>query len=137
LKKIVTLNLYPPPKRKVRPVIYFHIYVNKNKKMKIQYGGETVDLYSGRPFRAAEGTWGRRYPVSYVRWIDASTNAKRRLFWEAVLIAKLKPKQQNWKTYQRRVDIYHEERERKKNRKRYMTRPLKDFIKNYEEERKI
>ena len=137
MKKIVKLNLFPKRRnfstsdgRKLEPVIYIHFY-----KKKAQYVGETIDINTGRPFRAADGTYGRRYPVEDVVCIPATSNAKRRLYWEAFLVCKLKPKQQNLKTYKRRVEIYHEDKLREQRRKRYC-KPTKDFIKELKHEKK-
>ena len=141
--KTVKLNLFPPPRnivkegRKLRPVIYVHFYKNK-----VQYVGQTIDLYIGRPFRAGDSTYGKRYPVEYVRWIDASNDQGAREYWEAYLIAKFKPKKQNWRFYKRRVErikksveINHKDKLRKQMRKRYY-KPTKDFMKELKNEKR-
>ena len=138
LKKVI-LNLFPKNKgilaensygvkRRVRPIFYVQYYGSI-----VQYVGQSIDLYLGRPFRACNSSYAGKYPVTHVEWRDACSDYGTRLYWEAVLIVKLKPKQQNWKKYKAKVVNTNAERERKKMRKRYMTRPLKDFIKNYEE----
>ena len=121
--KTVILNLFPGTKRvtttnshgverKIRPIIYIQYYGKI-----VQYVGQSTDLYTGRPFRACNSSYDNKYPVTHVRWIDASQDDQRRVFWEAVVACQLRPKQQKYKTYKRRVEIYHEGRER---RERYM-----------------
>ena len=124
LKKI-TLNLFPENKailvenshgvkRKVRPILYIQYYGSI-----VQYVGQSIDLCLGRPFRACDSTYGKKYPVTHVEWRDACSDCNRRLYWEAVLITKLKPKQQNWKKYKARIINTNAKREKK----RYRTRP--------------
>ena len=132
--KTVILNLFPGTKsvtttnshgveRKIRPIIYIQYYGKI-----VQYVGQSIDLYTGRPFRACNSSYENKYPVTYVRWIDASQDDQRRVFWEAVVVCQLRPKQQNYKTYKRRVAIYHEDKLRRERRERYM-KPLKEFMK--------
>ena len=62
------------------------IYIRYNKE-KILYIGETEDYRKGRPFREEirVGDWDK------VRLVKASSDVKRRKYWEAYLICKLKP----------------------------------------------
>ena len=62
------------------------IYIRYNKE-KILYIGETEDYRKGRPFREEirVGDWDK------VRLVKASRDVKRRKYWEAYLICKLKP----------------------------------------------
>ena len=71
------------------PVIYLRYF-----KDKIMYIGETKNKYGGRPFRFMDHS-----PVDKIRIIKASKNLERRQYWEAVLICKLKPANQNTTNY--------------------------------------
>ena len=64
------------------PVIYIRYHEEK-----ILYIGETEDYRKGRPFREEirVGDW------DYVKLLKASSDVKRRKYWEAYLICKLKP----------------------------------------------
>ena len=70
------------------------IYIRYHEK-KILYIGETEDKRKGRPFRNEPkiGDW------DYVRLIRASSDVNRRKYWEAYLICKLKPANQNTINY--------------------------------------
>ena len=70
------------------------IYIRYHEK-KILYIGETEDKRKGRPFRDEPkiGDW------DYVRLIRASSDVNRRKYWEAYLICKLKPANQNTINY--------------------------------------
>ena len=70
------------------------IYIRYHEK-KILYIGETEDKRKGRPFRDEPkiGGW------DYVRLIRASSDVNRRKYWEAYLICKLKPANQNTINY--------------------------------------
>ena len=70
------------------------IYIRYNEE-KILYIGETDDQRRGRPFRDEPriGDW------EYVRQLKATSNSKRRKYWEAYLICKLKPINQKTNTY--------------------------------------
>ena len=62
------------------------IYIRYNKE-KILYIGETEDYRKGRPFREEirVGDWDK------IRLVKASSDSKRRKYWEAYLVCKLKP----------------------------------------------
>jgi hypothetical protein len=64
------------------PIIYIRYHGEK-----ILYIGETEDKRKGRPFRDEPkiGDW------DYVKLLKAPSNVKRRKYWEAYLICKLKP----------------------------------------------
>ena len=70
------------------------IYIRYHEK-KILYIGETEDRRKGRPLRDEPkiGDW------DYVRLIRASSDVNRRKYWEAYLICKLKPANQNTINY--------------------------------------
>ena len=70
------------------------IYIRYNKE-KILYIGETEDYRKGRPFREEirVGDWDK------VRLVKASRDVKRRKYWEAYLICKLKPLNMNTYLY--------------------------------------
>tara|TARA_Y100000114_G_scaffold111074_1_gene104829 strand:+ start:389 stop:940 length:552 start_codon:yes stop_codon:yes gene_type:complete len=70
------------------------IYIRYNKG-KIIYIGETGDCKNGRPFRDEFklGDW------DFVRLIRAPSDVKRRRYWEAYIICKLKPLNQNIASY--------------------------------------
>ena len=70
------------------------IYIRYHEK-KILYIGETEDKRKGRPFRDEPkiGDW------DYVRLIRASSDVNRRKYWEAYIICKLKPANQNTINY--------------------------------------
>ena len=89
-KNIVEINLIPKDQWDKQPVIYIHYY-----KGVVQYVGQTVNIFDGRPFRASYNQ-----PVDSIRWIKAPKNDRARLKWEAYLVCKLKPKRQNVKSYQ-------------------------------------
>ena len=74
------------------------IYIRYHEK-KILYIGETEDKRKGRPFRDEPkiGDW------DYVRLIRASSDVNRRKYWEAYLICKLKPVNQNTINYFRLI----------------------------------
>ena len=70
------------------------IYIRYNEE-KILYIGETDDQRRGRSFRNEPriGDW------DYVRQLKAPSDRKRRKYWEAYLICKLKPINQKTNTY--------------------------------------
>jgi hypothetical protein len=72
------------------PVIYI-----RYSEEKILYIGETDDQRKGRPFRDEPriGDW------DYVRSLKAPSDSKRRKYWEAYLICKLKPANQKTNNY--------------------------------------
>ena len=76
------------------PVIYIRYYDKK-----ILYIGETEDNRKGRPLRDEPkiGGW------DYVRLLKAPKNINRRKYWEAYLICKLKPANQNTISYFRLI----------------------------------
>ena len=93
-KKIIKINLIPLPSSNDgvlgrQPGIYIHYYQGK-----VQYVGETVNVYDGRPFRASRGE-----PVDTIRWLNAPNNDTGRKRWEAYLVVKLKPARQNVRQY--------------------------------------
>ena len=93
-KKIIKINLIPLPSSNDgvlgrQPGIYIHYYQGK-----VQYVGETVNVYDGRPFRASRGE-----PVDTIRWLRASNNDTARKGWEAYLVVRLKPARQNVRHY--------------------------------------
>tara|TARA_R100001015_G_C4594046_1_gene149351 strand:+ start:494 stop:1051 length:558 start_codon:yes stop_codon:yes gene_type:complete len=78
------------PNKGKQPMIY--VRLNRGK---ILYIGETSNVMNGRPFRDEPklGDW------DFVRLIHASSDVKRRRYWEAYLICKLKPLNQNTASY--------------------------------------
>ena len=97
-KKIIKINLIPLPSSNDgvlgrQPGIYIHYYQGK-----VQYVGETVNVYDGRPFRASRGE-----PVDTIRWLKASGNDNARKKWEAYLVVKLNPTRQNVRQYEGRA----------------------------------
>ena len=85
LKK-VTLNLFPKNKgilaensygvkRRVRPIFYVQYYGSI-----VQYVGQSIDLYLGRPFRACNSSYAGKYPVTHVEWRDACSDYGTRLY---------------------------------------------------------
>jgi hypothetical protein len=72
------------------PIIYIRYHGEK-----ILYIGETEDKRKGRPFRDEFkiGDW------DYVRLLKAPSDVKRRKYWEAYLICKLKPLNMNTYLY--------------------------------------
>ena len=72
------------------PIIYIRYYEGK-----ILYIGETDDQRKGRHFRDEPkiGDW------DFVRPLKAPSDSKRRKYWEAYLICKLKPANQNTNNY--------------------------------------
>ena len=89
-KSVVTINLNPKDIGDRQPGIYIHYHEGK-----VQYVGETVNVYDGRPFRAS-----RNKPVDKIRWLKASHNDLLRKKWEAYLVCKLKPTRQNVRQYE-------------------------------------
>ena len=77
------------------------IYIRYHEK-KILYIGETEDRRKGRPLRDEPkiGDW------DYVRLLKAPNNVNRRKYWEAYLICKLKPANQNTINYFKLIKKY-------------------------------
>ena len=72
------------------PCIYLRYYNDE-----LYYIGECIDELNGRPYRNEEHN-----PWEKCRILKASSDTKRRRWWEAWLIVKLKPKNQNVAQYQ-------------------------------------
>ena len=89
-RNIVRINLIPKNPQHRQPGIYIHYYEGK-----VQYVGETVNVFDGRPFRAS-----RSEPVDKIRWLRAAHNDSLRKKWEAYLVCKLKPARQNVRQYE-------------------------------------
>jgi len=89
-KNIVKINLIPENSQHRQPGVYIHYHEGQ-----VQYVGETVNVFDGRPFRAS-----RNQPVDNVRWLRASNNDGLRKKWEAYLVCKLKPARQNVRQYE-------------------------------------
>ena len=89
-KNIVNINLIPANVDHRQPGIYIHYYEGK-----VQYVGETVNVWEGRPFRASHNK-----PVDEIRWLRAPQDNLSRKKWEAYLVCKLKPKRQNVRQYE-------------------------------------
>ena len=73
-----------------KPVIYI-----RYKDSKVLYIGETDDHRKGRPFREEMkiGDW------DSIKLLNASKDVNRRRYWEAYLICKLKPSNQDTTKY--------------------------------------
>jgi hypothetical protein len=89
-KNIVNINLTPANIDHRQPGIYIHYYEGK-----VQYVGETVNVWDGRPFRASHNK-----PVDKIRWLRAPQDNLSRKKWEAYLVCKLKPTRQNVRQYE-------------------------------------
>ena len=89
-KNIVNINLTPANIDNRQPGIYIHYYEGK-----VQYVGETVNVWDGRPFRASHNK-----PVDKIRWLRAPQDNLSRKKWEAYLVCKLKPTRQNVRQYE-------------------------------------
>tara|TARA_R100001163_G_C4986302_1_gene140536 strand:- start:208 stop:702 length:495 start_codon:yes stop_codon:yes gene_type:complete len=72
------------------PVIYIRYH-----KEKVLYVGETDDYRKGRPFRDESkiGDWDQ------IKLLKSSSSANRRRYWEAYLICRLKPVNQDTTKY--------------------------------------
>jgi len=89
-RNIVKINLIPKDPQHKQPGIYIHYYEGQ-----VQYVGETVNVFDGRPFRASHSQ-----PVDKIRWLKASHDSGIRKKWEAYLVCKLKPTRQNVRQYE-------------------------------------
>ena len=89
-KNIVTINLIPKNVNHKQPGIYIHYHEGV-----VQYVGETINVFDGRPFRASHSE-----PVDKIRWLKASPQPGLRKKWEAYLVCKLKPTRQNVRQYE-------------------------------------
>ena len=89
-KSVITINLNPKDIGDRQPGIYIHYLEGR-----VQYVGETVNVFDGRPFRAS-----RNEPVDKIRWLRASQDNWVRKKWEAYLVCKLKPARQNVRQYE-------------------------------------
>ena len=89
-RNIVKINLIPKDPQHRQPGIYIHYYEGQ-----VQYVGETVNVFDGRPFRASHSQ-----PVDKIRWLRASQDASARKKWEAYLVCKLEPARQNVRQYE-------------------------------------
>ena len=89
-ERVVNIKLNPMNSNHRQPGIYIH-YLEGD----VQYVGETVNVFDGRPFRAS-----RNAPVDKIRWLRASQNDSLRKKWEAYLVCKLKPARQNVRQYE-------------------------------------
>jgi len=140
-KKIIKINLIPLPSSHDgalgrQPAIYIHYYQGE-----VQYVGETVNVYDGRPFRASRGE-----PVDTIRWLRASGNDNARKKWEAYLIVRLNPARQDVGHYEgRAMESGYKQSEKRwieqgKEDKRKVTRrvcnTLRDALKQFSEAQK-
>ena len=89
-ERVVNIKLNPINSNHRQPGIYIHYFEGD-----VQYVGETVNVFDGRPFRAS-----RNAPVDKIRWLRASQNNSLRKKWEAYLVCKLKPSRQNVRQYE-------------------------------------
>ena len=89
-RNIVKINLIPKNVNHEQPGIYIHYHEGV-----VQYVGETVNVFHGRPFRASHDK-----PVDKIRWLRASPQPGLRKKWEAYLVCKLKPARQNVRQYE-------------------------------------
>ena len=89
-ERVVSIKLKPTNPNHRQPGIYIHYLEGR-----VQYVGETVNVFDGRPFRAS-----RNEPVDKIRWLRASQDNWVRKKWEAYLVCKLKPVRQNVRQYE-------------------------------------
>ena len=89
-ERVVSIKLKPTNPNHRQPGIYIHYLEGR-----VQYVGETVNVFDGRPFRAS-----RNEPVDKIRWLRASQDNWVRKKWEAYLVCKLKPARQNVRQYE-------------------------------------
>jgi len=119
-RNIVNINLLPKDPQQKQPGIYIHYY-----KDQVQYVGQTINVFDGRPFRASYGQ-----PVDKIRWLRAPQNDRARHKWEAYLVVKLKPTRQNIEFYRGKAGdwgFYQDEKQRieeQKSEKRKATRQI-------------
>ena len=122
-RNIVKINLIPKDPQHKQPGIYIHYYEGQ-----VQYVGETVNVFDGRPFRAS-----RSEPVDKIRWLRASQDSGLRKKWEAYLVCKLEPARQNVRQYEgaaSRVGYNISQKETKKRYKEEQRKFTRRLIKN-------
>ena len=122
-KSVVTINLNPISSNHRQPGIYIHYYEGQ-----VQYVGETVNVWDGRPFRASHNK-----PVDKIRWLRASQSDGLRKKWEAYLVCKLKPVRQNVRQYEgaaRKAGYVISKKEMKKRFREEQMKFTKKMIKN-------
>jgi len=98
-------------KQEDHPSIYLR-YLNNS----LVYIGETKSWFSGRPFRIEE-----RNEYDKVILIKASKCQKRRKYWEAYLICKLKPLNQNSLLYKAILNPHRKNKKQNKDLQEKMT----------------
>ena len=122
-KSVITINLNPSDINHRQPGIYIHYYEGK-----VQYVGETVNVWDGRPFRASHNK-----PVDKIRWLRAPHDSSLRKKWEAYLVCKLKPVRQNVRQYEgiaERAGYVISQKEMKKRFREEQRKFTKKIIKN-------